>query len=48
MGIVPSPSYAGGVIFYDLLVHFGTRIVVFPGNLEYVEFKTARSPDQPP
>ncbi len=41
-----SPSYAVGVIFYDFLVFFGTLIDVFPGNLEYVEFKTACSPDQ--
>ncbi len=42
----PNPSYAVGVIFYDFLVFFGTLIDVFPGNLEYVEFKTACSPDQ--
>ncbi len=41
-----NPSYAVGVIFYDFLVHFGTWMVVFPWKWEYVEFKTARSPDQ--
>ncbi len=41
-----NPSYAVGVIFYDFLVFFGTLIDVFPGILEYVEFKTACSPDQ--
>ncbi len=44
--LVVNPSYAVGVIFYDFLVFFGTLIDVFPGILEYVEFKTACSPDQ--